>query len=312
MKRTIKNSLLVICLLSLELLAATQVYAQEATCEYQVLSSLPVSFGSGNRLPIIEGEINQKPATLLLDTGANLTYIMPEAAEKFNLFVGKPSSTINGIGGSTSRSVTKLNSLAIGNIRVNKPYLFVLNGMGFTPYFDAIAGADYLLQSDLEINLQQKEVKFYRAKNCTTYPAPAWATTAVPFLEADKNDDRPHFVITINNEKFVAIIDTAAERSMLSTVAAKRIGIDPASGTLTQGGTAVGAGTGKEKTWTTTLDEVKIGGLILKNQKIMISQFPVNDNGTREILLGKDFLMHHRALFSMGSRKLYLATYPAN
>jgi clan AA aspartic protease (TIGR02281 family) len=311
MKKKIKNSLLAICVLSLESLTATQVYAQEAACEYQVLSSLPVSFRDGNSLPVIEGEINQKPATLLLDTGSSLTYIMPEAAEKLNLRVGKPSSIANGVGGATSRSVTKLSSLAIGNIRVDKPYLFVLNGMGFKPYFDAIAGADYLLQSDLEVNLQRKEIKFYRAKNCAAYPVPEWAMTAIPFLPVDKDDDRPSFIITINGEKFVAIVDTAAERSALSTVAAKRIGIDPSSGRLTQGDSVVGAGTGKAKNWRTTLDEVKIGDLILKNQEITVNQLPVSDNQIIEILLGKDFLMHHRVLFSMGSRQLYIATYPA-
>ena len=311
MKKKIKNSLLAICVLSLESLTATQVYAQEAACEYQVLSSLPVSFRDGNPLPIIAGEINQQPARLLLDTGSSLTYIMQEAAEKFNFRVGKTSGTAKGIGGAASSSVTRLNSLVIANIRLDKPYLFVLNSMGFKPYFDAIAGADYLLQSDLEVNLQRKEIKFYRAQNCTTYPAPEWAMTAVPFLPVDKDDDRPSFIITINGEKFVAIVDTAAERSALSTVAAKRIGIDPSSGRLTQGDSVVGAGTGKAKNWRTTLDEVKIGDLILKNQEITVNQLPVSDNQIIEILLGKDFLMHHRVLFSMGSRQLYIATYPA-
>ena len=288
---------------------SSQVKANEVNCEYKNLSTIPIKFSGNSLLPTFEGKINQKLATMLLDTGSGLTYIMPAAAADLNLRVGNPSSVAHGVGGVASRSVTRPDSFEIGVIRSNRPYLFVLNGMGFTPYFDAIVGADYLLALDLEVDFQSMQIKFHKAKDCTTYPKPDWTTSEVVFLEMDKDDDRPQFMINVNGKLVRAIVDTAARYTTLSLKAAENLGITEASGRLSNSKFAVGVGMEKSQRWKTTIDQLEIGDIIWRNKEISVGRLAGSNEKAPEIILGKDFLLEHRILFSMGSRRLYLASF---
>ncbi|MBR7746386.1 retroviral-like aspartic protease family protein [Undibacterium baiyunense] len=283
--------------------------ATELNCEYKNLSIIPIQFSGSSLLPTIEGKINQKAATMLLDTGSGLTYLMPATAENLNLRVGKPTSVAYGVGGVASRSVTRPDSFEIGAIRSNRPYLFVLNRMGFTPYFDAIVGVDYLLALDMEVDFQAKQVKLYKAKDCTTYPRPDWATNEVAFLDVDKDDDRPQFRISLNGKLMRAIVDTAAKYTTMSLKVAENLGITESSGRLLSPQFAVGVGEGKSQTWKTTIDQIEIGDVIWRNKEVSVGNLAGGDEKAPEIILGKDFLLEHRILFSMGSRRLYLSPF---
>lgn len=301
----IKLAILVI----LNIFFALHVKATEQNCEYKNLSTIPIQFAGSSLLPTIEGKINQKTATMLLDTGSGLTYIMAAAAADLNLRVGNPSSVAHGVGGVASRSVTRPDSFEIGVIRSNRPYLFVLNRMGFTPYFDAIIGVDYLLALDLEVDFQAKQIKLYKAKDCTTYPKPDWVTSEVDFLEVDKDDDRPQFRITLNGKLVRAIIDTAASRTTLSLKAAENLGITESSGRMVNPQFAVGVGGERSPIWTTNIDQIEIGEITWRNKDISVGRLSSSDEKAPEIILGKDFLLEHRILFAMGSRRLYLAAF---
>ena len=288
---------------------SAQVKASEVNCEYKNLSTIPIKFTGKSLLPTFEGKINQKLATMLLDTGSGLTYIIPSAAANLNLRVGNPSSVAHGVGGAASRSVTRPDSFEIGVIRSNRPYLFVLNGMGFTPYFDAIVGVDYLLALDLEVDFQAMQIKFYKAKDCTTYPKPDWTTSEVVFIEADKDDDRPQFMINLNGKPMRAIVDTAARYTTLSLKAAENLGITEESGRLSNPKFAIGVGVEKSQTWKTRIDQLEIGDIIWRNKEISVGSLARSDEKAPQILLGKDFLLEHRILFSMGTRRLYLTSF---
>lgn len=304
-----KNIFFGMCKLFFGVLITVQVNAQETTCEYQKTSIMPITFSGNSLLPIIEGKINKNSVMMLLDTGSNLTYIMPDTARKFELYVGKPTSVANGVGGISTRSVTRPNSFEIGILQSEKPYLFVLNTLGFKPYFDVIAGADYLFILDMGVNFQTKEIEFYKQKNCLIYPKPEWATTELVYLEDHGDDDRPHFNVVINGVSFRAIIDTAAGATTLSASAAKRLGIDIETGQFVEGESMVGVGQEKEKTWSVMVESLVVGQSVLENRKIAIGKLPEEEGKSPELILGKDFLMEFRVLFSSGSRRLFIAKF---
>jgi clan AA aspartic protease (TIGR02281 family) len=157
--------------------------------------------------------------------------------------------------------------------------------------------------------LPTRRFKFYKAKECTSYPKPNWATSDVAFLEADKDDDRPQFVISLNGKAMRALLDTAASRTTLSLKAAEALGITEASGRLQTSQFAVGVGAGRSQRWKTKIDQIAIGNIIWHDKEISVGSLAGSDEKSPEIILGKDFLLEHRVLFSMGSRRLFLAQF---
>lgn len=241
---------------------------------------------------------------MLLDTGSSLTYVMPHAAEKLNLRIGKSASTANGIGGVARRAVTKLDTIRIGPILSEKPYLFVLYDLGFTPFFDAILGADYLFSMDLQIDLRARKVDFLSANECQTYAKPTWSYSEIKLLEIS-DDDRLQFLISVNGIEVRAIIDTAAAHSLLDRKAAIRLGFNIDSSTKKV--TKLGVGINPIDASRIVIEKLIIGSATYTNFELDVSDLPEMNNDSPELILGKEFLLNHIILVSKNNHRLFVS-----
>ncbi len=300
--------------MALLLVKNTQASEQDIGCEHKLLKTLAITFAGPSGLPTIEGSMNDKPVTMLFDTGAGQTYIMPAAAEKLALRVGKPSSVASGVGGVTSRSVTRPNNFSVGPIYAERPYLFVLNNLGFDPYFGAIVGVDFLYAMSFDVSFENKQISFFQTSGCKDEHLASWdkswgkTASVIDFKELTENDQRPQFTITVNGLPFRTIIDTAAGKSAIDLQAAERLGITPKLAGVTKGQEVQGAGSDSTPSWVIELESIIIGNESIKNQKMDMLRLPTGSGKTDpEILLGKDFLMKHRVLFAMDQRRLYIS-----
>lgn len=296
--------------MALLLVSNTQASEQDIGCEHKLLKTLAITFAGPSGLPTIEGSMNDKPVTMLFDTGAGQTYIMPAAAEKLALRVGQASSDVDGVGGVTSRSVTRPNNFSVGPIYAERPYLFVLNNLGFDPYFGAIVGADFLYAMSFDVSFENKQISFFQTSGCKDEHLASWdkESSVIDFKELTENDQRPQFTITVNGLPFRTIIDTAAGKSAIDLQAAERLGITPKLAGVTKGQEVQGAGSDSTPSWVIELESIIIGNERIKNQKMDMLRLPTGSGKTDpEILLGKDFLMKHRVLFAMDQRRLYIS-----
>lgn len=123
--------------------------------------------GSGPvRQPTVDGMINGKPAVMLADTGASSSKLVKAWAEKYNVPLQQNGSYSMGIGGASVNYVARIDDISVGDTHSGKTTLAVLGNMGRTPPFDAVLGANFLLQADLEISLAERKLKFFRATDC--------------------------------------------------------------------------------------------------------------------------------------------------
>lgn len=277
----------------------------EPGCKYVEVARLPLRY-TGPSLDITtDGTINGTPATMLVDTGAYETSLTTAATEPRKLPLRHTGDTAVGIGGTTWIYTTRVDEFSIGPARTGRATLPVLKEFGSAPSFDALVGAPFLLQTDLEISLATKQLKFFRPKGCDDAFLGYWDENAVvvPFDKHMRAPANPHFTVVVNGVKMDAIIDTGAGASYVSLGAAKRAGLKLDASNLTRTLDVTGLGARKVANWETTFDRFEIGNEVVRKAQVGV----LDHDGAPEVVLGADFLRSHRVLFAVSQQKIYLS-----
>jgi predicted aspartyl protease len=298
-------------LLAFALLPAPGAHADETAprCAYVELADMPLKYIGQNLVPAVDGTIDGTPAIMVLDTGAFDTQLTMNAVARRGLATRMSSRHAGGLAGTSRLYTTRVNELAIGPVKIDgkRLDLFVVADTTATPPFDALIGAPFLLQNDLEIDLRAKRMRFFRPQHCGDTPLQLWKEDAMvlPFDIARIRHPNPPFTVLVNGKEVRAAIATGARRSFLSLNGAKRIGIDvdsPAATRLRDTGLVGAERTGH---WTTPVKSVQIGEETIRDAELEVVDGPALQ--VAELYLGQDFLRAHRVLFAMGQRKLYFA-----
>lgn len=296
---------------ALPLLAAATLWlpvpaaAQATSCQFMQVAQVPLHY-AGNGLGLtMTGEINGKPATMLPDTGAGVTYLTRTGIERHGLVTRPTGGYVQGVAGKSRLYEARVAEFAAGPVRARDLYLGVVGETTFTPPFDAIAGAAFLLQSDLEFSLATKELRFFRPQNCGTTWLAYWDQNAsvIPFRGHDELTPNPHFFVHINGQRLIAMIDSGASVTTITKGAARRAGIDLDGPQAQRMGTAHGIGRQSVASWIVTADTFEVGDATVHNPEFDV----VDAQLSVDVLLGADFLRAHRVLFAMSQGKLYVS-----
>ena len=277
-------------------------------CTYIHVGDLPIRYVGEGLMPAVEGTINGTPAVMLVDTGAFQTSLTRNGATRRDLSLFMTGDVVQGIGGRSNLYLARLKDFSIGPIRSSRGMeLNVIGSTSVTPAFDAILGAPFLLQMDLELDLRARRMKFYRPRDCDKTELLLWKedTVVLPFARSDDEGPNPHFTVVVNGKKLDAIIDSGAHRSVMTLAAAKRAGIDVNGRGAVRLGEVGGVGTRLAPHWIAPVNQVQFGDETIHEVEIGVIAPQGADDF--DLLLGQDFLRAHRVLFAMRQEKLYLA-----
>jgi predicted aspartyl protease len=298
------NALLALALCG-ALLPAAQAETDATACHYTQVASLPLHYTGLSLAVTTEGSINGSPATMLVDTGAFDTALTSTAVARHKLALTETGRSAQGIGGSAKIYLTQIDELSAGPAKSGRARPAVLTDFGNPPGFDAIIGAPFLLQTDMEISLATKELRFFRPSNCQDRFLAYWDPKAIeiPFEASSTREPNPRFTVLINGKKMKAMIDTGAATTVIGLNAARRAGLKLGTPGVTRGPDSSGIGSARVARWNTTFDTFQIGEETVKNAEIGVLDW----DGNVDILLGDDFLRAHRVLFAMSQRRIYLS-----
>jgi predicted aspartyl protease len=292
------------------LFASARVHAEDTPpkCTYVEVASLPIRYVGEGLEPAVDGTINDTPATMLIDTGSDQTHMTMNAATRRDLTLYMTGRYVEGIGGLSRLYAARLKDFAIGPAHAGRrPELTVIGSTSYTPGFDAIVGAPFLLQADLELDLRAKRMKFYRPLECRKTDLFLWKenTVVLPFERGYGNSPNPHFTVIVNGKEMDALIDSGAHRSFMMLNAAKKAGIDVNGPGAIRMRDAGGIGTDRAPHWVAPVKMLQFGGETIRDVELGI----IDSQGSRtaDLYLGQDFLRTHRVLFAMSQEKLYIA-----
>lgn len=277
-------------------------------CLYVEIASMPIRYVGLGLAPAVDGSIDGTPATMLVDTGAFATQLTMNGANKRDMGLQMTGRMAEGVGGWSRLYQARVREIVLGPTKSRRSgFLPVIGEADITPAFDAIVGAPFLLQADLEMDLRAKRMRFLRGRDCDKTDLVIWKedTIAVPFERNPDASPNPHFTVTVDGRKLDAIIDTGAHHTLILADAAKRLGIDLADPRVKRVGEATGIGSERAPEWSATFDSVDIGGEIIHNAELGILE--ARGDLRVDMLIGQDFLRAHRVLFAMSQKKLYIA-----
>jgi len=284
-------------------------HADEAPkCLYAEVARLPIRYVGEGLAPAVDGSINGMPATMLVSTGGFETELTMNGATRLDLSLQMTGRSAEGIGGWTRLYGARVKEVVLGPTKSRRAMVLpVIGDANLTPAFDAMVGAPFLLQADLEVDLQAKQIRFFRARDCDKTGLTIWKedTVIVPFDFNSDTSPNPHFTVLVNGSKLDAVISTGAHHTGMTARAAKRLGIDLKGPNVKPAGYLVGIGSERAPQWTSVFKSIKIGDETINDAEIGI--FDSQGEIDTDLVLGQDFLRAHRVLFAMSQRKLYIA-----
>lgn len=280
--------------------------AEPPRCKYQKIGELPLRLAGPHLAPFVQGSINGQPATMLVDTGAYASFITSQGVDAFQLtqrFTGRHSV---GVGGAARLYGVRLKEFGIGPSHTSDLYLDVIGDTAVPFEFDAIVGADFLLQADLEVSLAERVIRLFRPRDCADTFLAYWADDAVvvPLNPSFKGSQNLSFTVELNGVRLNAIIDTGSALTMVSADAARKAGVADDHPSSQDGGTAVGVGSERAALRRVIFSTFGIGGEIIRDAELLVARHAIARD--TEVVLGTDFLRTHRVLFAMSQRLLYV------
>jgi len=276
------------------------------SCRYVNVASVPVHYSGPGLALTMEGSINGTPARLLVDTGAGDTALTRTGTEPRGMSLWSTGRYTYGIGGSSRVYRTRFKEFRAGPASAKSGELRVINDFGAAPSFDGLVGAPFLLQTDFEISLAEKEVRFFRPQNCGERHLAYWdpEATVIKFERNFSRSPNPQFTVLLNGKKVNAIIDSGAATTVVTLNAAKRAGLKLDAPGVQRMGESSGIGSDRVARWATHFDTLQLGNETIRNADVGVID---SDLGSIELLLGADFLRAHRVLFAMSQQKLYIS-----
>lgn len=280
------------------LLALSAAHAQEpAQCTFEEAAVYPVRYVGTGLVPAVDGSINGKPAVMGVNTDSDRTFLTLNGAMRRNLSLRADRVT--------SLWTTRVAEFSFGPARTgNNTKLYVLDdGPGSS--VDAVLGAQFLFQSDVELDLPAKRMRLFRSSHCDGVTLRPWAQDTV-VVPVDARHDRrwnPHFTALLDGKEVDAVLDSGAERSFIELDAARRVGIDVAGPGAVQLASAGDSRNPRTPRWNVPLTTLAIGEEVIQGGRIDV--IDTQRRQRAELHLGRDFLRTHRVLFAVRQGKLY-------
>jgi len=261
-----------------------------------------------NGAPLVTLLANGVPVNLLLDTGAERTVLTPAAVQRIG---AQPPQIefdrrMRGIAGTLAISEVELRRFTIGGVAIPWRRIAVapatLPSVFFGP-LDGLLGADVLSYFDVDINLLQHRMILHEQPSCPL-AAPDWAEAYVGINTGRSAGEHLFFPVHLDGRAIVAIIDTGAKITTLSTKTAMALGVSDAVFARDRSVTLRGAAGETVTAHIHRFSQLEVGGDATRDPEIAVATLNLRD---ADLVLGFDFVSSRRMWLSYGSRRIFLS-----
>ena len=292
-------------LLALAAAATLATMAADGKCQLVKIAEWPLR--SDLYRPAVDATINGQKVGVLLDTGANLSYIRRSAADKLGLTrFPKRGYYMSGIGGESRVEEARVDEFRIGQAAYKNWVALVAGEQQFPGDLAVLLGYDFFHQMDVEFDLPNNVVRLFDALGCERASLGYWSAQAEQLpLEPGKYI---LFTVHINGKPFLAQLDSGASLSTLSRESALQLKVT----SQTPGVAADGC-----STWIAPFEGFRIGDEVIRSPRLRFADLwqpePTGRtiarrlNDLPDMLLGVDFLRTHRVFVAHSQGKLYFS-----
>jgi predicted aspartyl protease len=262
-----------------------------------------------NRL-VVPVLIDSKPVPLLFDTGGTVSILSPRTAAELKLQAIPPvagrraAPSLYGIGGSRDVSVMRAGFVAVGSLYAHGvPFVVPADNFENSAKHDPnVLGMNFLAGFDMDVDATGRKLVFFRADGACSSPHVMLSQPLYPVREiADGVENRPVVTASIRGERFRALLDTGAPRSLLFRAAAARLGLSLDMHGPDAHDTVSGIGPRSVEVVRHLSEPIEVGGLTISQVRFDVSG---EDDPRVDMVLGMDFLSKVRFWISNSSHEV--------
>jgi len=277
----------------------------DGPCGQQPVASVPVRIVQD--VPLISVVLNGRPATLLLDTGAQPFLLTQAAVARLNLATDAGMRVgIGGIGGRSRSFAAVLRGIELTpGFRLPDTYAGILATPLPTPggiRVDGLLGVGVLNRWDIELDMPRRRMVLHAGSLCSGPPS-GFANAAMLRSTATTGG---RFIIpmTLDGANLRALVDTGAQSSIVSRDVAAQAGMTDAMLAADPAQVLTGVGADQVPARQHRFREIRIGDDVVA-QPLLTVMPPVQ--GIDTAILGFDYLAHHRLWLSAARNLVFIA-----
>ncbi len=277
----------------------------QAACEVRPRARIPLTIIGGAIL--VEVMVNDRPARMILDTGAQRSVVSKDAVRKLDLALDEwVATTMRGVGGVERNRNALPRSLTLGGVplerrtRTRDTSLTVgtLPGGGF----DGLLGRDFLSLFDLDLDMRGATVTLYDVSGCTTGFLP-WTKPYTALPVGNPTETALIVGVVLDGVPLRALLDTGAGSTVLTAPGMARMGLTPERLAASPNATASGLGPRTVVGWHHRFKTFAIGDDVTANPTLWVA--PVRLAPIVDMLLGADWLATRRVWISYATRQVF-------
>lgn len=294
--------------------------AAPSKCKLAALAEIPIDM-RGLR-PMVAAMIDGHASDMLIDTGSGSSLIFRSAAAAFGLHVVEGGGKSYAVGGIEQLGRVEIRDFDLAGFVVHNLTLTAA-GHGDMHAGAGVLGEDFLSHWDEEFDPAAGVLRLMVPKDCTgdqvMYWAPQYAVVNLTrVMSRDANWSSLLLAdVQLNGHDVLALFDTGAPHSIVTTDVTKRAGLNPTveSATGRQGG---GLASGHYAVDTAVFPSISIGGETIQNPRLEVADIFGKDKevkagsiiasrpeGQPEMIIGMDFFRVHHIYLARGQKKMY-------
>jgi predicted aspartyl protease len=196
-----------------------------AACKLLKLAELPVTMRGVPQVPVV---IDGHPANMIVDTGSWKSTIWRPAAASLGLKIVASGLTAYGAGGSDQAGMVSVHDFTLAGFTVHHLDMLAV-GRGNSSEFAGVLGEDLLSRMDIEFDLRAGAIRLFEARGCAGDQVVYWASSyfLVPLRRPPPDTNFLEAEVSVNGHDALAMFDSGAARSTITTTAIKRPGMSP-------------------------------------------------------------------------------------
>jgi predicted aspartyl protease len=283
-------------------------------CQLTKVTDLTATVTPFNQI-LVDGGVKGEPVRLQIDTGSAETLFDGAVISRFGIANNGREVTAHAMGGEFKQVMARIPGLKIGSFDAGNRIVNVAETHFLGGDIYALLGADILTSFDLDIDLAKNTIGLFEHNSCPGEPV-YWANN---FSEADLVVRKNGIIvlIEINGVPARAVLDTGAERTIVSMNLAHRLGIDTDTAGVEKAGTVRGVDGRRITSYQYRFSMLKVGDEAVKNPVLRIADIaPVKfdpdsmkriqpGNLNIEALLGADFIRSHHIYIDINRQTMY-------
>jgi hypothetical protein len=283
-----------------------------AACTFNLAATLPVTYASGGAL-IVTVKIKGLDMRMMVDSGANTSYLTPAALNRINTTEIVPIQGVyaQGLGGTMQTNTGFVTDIAVGNVDL-KSQDFLITDFGAPRVdgkpVDGLIGYDVLTSFDIGFDLPDHQISLFLPQPCTSGAPWPGDYAPTPLLTGPNDIPTPDISVNIDGKPLTVTIDSGARFSLLFQPALAAANITPKAAPGSTEFQGYGIGNRAFSIHRLQFDGFDIGAESYPNVWLDVETRPPSDLDSFEAgLIGRDYLSHHRVYIAGSSKTVYLS-----